>query len=90
VKGILGKPVPIEVWEVLAASALLAWRILSYPAATLWRDWVAVLGMFWILTAAAGRRRGWPVALALGMAFLFALYAVRQVPWSLAVLRAIR
>lgn len=80
------RPLPPEAWEILAAALLIAWRVGSYPAATLWRDWVVLLCGFWIFTALAGRTRAWPPALALMMTFLFVLYAVHQVPLSLAVL----
>ena len=81
---------PTEVWEILAASAVLAWRVRHCPADSLWRDWLFVLAAFWIVTAAARRSKAWPVVLGLTMAFLFAVYAVRQVPLSLAVLGALR
>jgi hypothetical protein len=87
VRGTSDRRLPSEVWEVLAASAMVAWRFRTHPAAGLWRDWVVVLGVWWIATAIAGRTKAWPALLGLMMAFLFAQYAALQVPLSLAVLR---
>lgn len=84
------KHLPTEVWEILAASLVIAWRVGTYPAATLWRDWVVLVCGFWIFTVLAGRTRVWPAALGLMMAFLFVLYAVQQVPHCIAVLGSLR
>lgn len=89
-RGFLGRPLPPAVWEILAACLLLAWRLSSYPTAGLWRDWVVLLCVFWIFCALAGRTKAAPAVMGLLMAFLFALYAVHQVPLSLAVLGSLR
>ena len=89
--GLLNRRLPPEVWEILAAGAIVAWRALTHPpASTLWRDGVTVVCVFWIVTAVAGRTRAWPAVLGVMMAFLFAVYAAAQVPLSLAVLGALR
>ena len=49
-RGIFAKPLPPQVWEILAASLILAWRIRVYPWDTLWRDWVVLICGFWIFT----------------------------------------
>jgi len=89
-RGILGKPVPPQFWEILAASLVLAWRLGSYPRATLWRDWVVLICGFWIFTVLAGRTKAWPAGLGLLMAFLFLLYGLGQVPTSLAFFGSLR
>jgi hypothetical protein len=90
VPGIWGRRLPPEFWEVLTACLILAWRIFSYPAATLWQDWVALMAVTWIATVFAGRSKAGPLVLGLMMVFLFALYAAHQVPLSLGVLGSLR
>jgi len=85
-----GKPLPPEVWEVVAASLILAWRAWCYPLSGLWRDWVFIFAAFWIVTALAGRTRAWPVLFGLLMTALFVLYSVGQVPLSMAALGNLR
>jgi hypothetical protein len=81
--GILARP---EFWEILCASALLAWRIRVRPLSTLWSDWLSILCVFWIATALGRRWKHWPVVTAAVMAGLLALYASRQVPLTLGAL----
>jgi hypothetical protein len=87
---ISGRPLPHEAWEILTALLLLSWRVSSYPTAGLWRDWVALLCLFWIFIAAAGKTRAAPIVTAGFMAALLALYATGQLPFTLAVLGASR
>jgi predicted benzoate:H+ symporter BenE len=77
---------PPKFWEILAALALILWRVGSYPVATLWRDWVVLLGVFWIFTALRHRSPEWPIFSAVWMAALLVLYAGAQVPPALAAL----
>jgi len=84
------KRLPPEVWEFLAASAILAWRIRLYSPATLWRDWVVILALFWIVTILAGRSRAWPWLMGAFMIGLLVLYTSRQLPLTLEVLGSLR
>jgi hypothetical protein len=75
---------------VLAAAAILAWRIRVHPVSTLWLDWIVALAAFWIFTALAGRTRAWPWVMGAVMTGLLALYAGHQVPLTLGLLGALR
>jgi len=90
VRGISGKPLPPQVWEIVAASLILAWRIGTTPRTTLWRDWVVLMCGFWIFSVLAGKTKAWPVVLGLLMAFLFVLYGLGQVPTSMAFYGSLR
>jgi hypothetical protein len=75
-----------EIPGILGALALLGWRVFSHPLRDLWRDWMAVLALSWILSVFAGKSRAGkaiPVAAAL---YLLVVYAVGQFPHTLAVL----
>jgi len=83
---LLRKPVPPAVWEILAALAVLACRAWSSPLASLWRDWIALLCVYWIFTVFGSRSRTWPYVTGVAMAGLLALYASRQFPLSMTAL----
>ena len=89
-RGISGRPLPPEAWEIVTALLLLSWRVFAYPLSGLWRDWVALLCCFWIFIAAAGKTKAAPLVTAGFMTALLALYATGQLPFTLAVLGATR
>ena len=74
----------LRIAEVLAAAALLLWRIWEIPLVTLWRDWVTILTAYWMFLIAVQdprvRLRGTVVA----TTGLMLLYACGQVPHLLA------
>jgi hypothetical protein len=80
------KAIPPAAWECLAAALILAWRFRLHPLSFLWRDWLTILCLFWIASAFAGRRRGWPYVMGGVMAALLVLYALGQVPLTLGAL----
>jgi hypothetical protein len=81
---------PREVWEVLAAAAIVAWRIRGHPLAALWHDWLTILCLFWVASLLGSRTRAWPYFRGGVMTGLLVLYTVRQLPLTLGVLGALR
>ena len=75
-----GKPLPPFVWEVIAASLLIAWRAWAYGLSFLVGDWFTILCGYWIFAALASRTRAWPVVSGLVMAGLLVFYSWRQLP----------
>ncbi len=65
---------------------VLAWRILSRPPGSLWRDWIFILGVYGLWGAIASRSRAWPQVTAATMAFLLGIYLHGQVLYTLSVL----
>ena len=80
-RGISGRPLPAEVWEIVAALLILSWRAWAYPISGLFRDWVVLLCLFWIFIAAAGRTKAAPWVTAGFMIGLLALYVSGQLPF---------
>lgn len=80
-RGISGRPLPTEVWEIVAALLILAWRAWAYPLSGLLRDWVVLLCLFWMFIAAAGRTRPAPWVTAGFMIGLLVLYVSGQMPF---------
>jgi hypothetical protein len=76
--------------EFLAAALLATWRIASQPTLTLWRDWVFILSVFWLITLLAGRSKAWVLTLGALMITLFALYLFQQGPHTVALFRSLR
>lgn len=83
----LNRRVPPLAWEIAAASILVIWRVVFYPLDSLWTDWVLILSLYWIFTAWARPTHAWPVVTLVLMLGLLALYASRQIPLILDVLR---
>ena len=52
-------PSPSAVREAAAATLLLIWRAWVVPGTEAWRDWFAILCVFWIFTALGSRTRAW-------------------------------
>jgi hypothetical protein len=90
VRALLAKPLPPETLEVLAATILIACRAWMLPVAGLWHDWVVVLCVYWIFTAAASRTKAWPYVTGAVMAGLLVLYAVGHFPLALGALGFVR
>lgn len=86
----LGSGLPPELWEVLAAAAILAWRIRGHPLSTIWHDWLTILSLLWVATALGGRSRAFPYLLGGVMTGLLVLYTVGQLPLTLGLLGALR
>lgn len=82
-RGISGRPLPTEAWEIVAALLIIAGRAWRYPLSGLYRDWVVLLGLFWIFTAAAGRTKVAPWVTAAFMTGLLVLYGSGQLPFLL-------
>jgi hypothetical protein len=86
--GLRGRIPPSRAAEVLAALALLLWRFWDLALIGVWRDWLAILGAFWLVVAIApdGRwRRAFTAATVLALA---AIYAFGQVPHLRSLLSA--
>ena len=81
-----GQPLPPVVWEVVAASLLIAWRAAVYGVAFVLQDWFSILCVFWIVTAIGSRSRAWPVVAGATMAGLLVLYSWRHLPLTWAAL----
>ena len=73
-------------WTLLIPAAVIAWRIYARPPASLWRDWVLIVGLFWIYENLASKARAWPSAMIMTMAYLLGIYVVGQAPHALSVL----
>ena len=75
------QPSPSAVCEAAAAALLLLWRAWVVPLGWLWRDWFAILCVFWIFTALGSRTRAWPFAAGATMTGLLLLYGAKQLGW---------
>ena len=75
--------------ELAAAVALIAWRLAVPSRQGLWRDWILVLGVYWIVLILdrAGRSGPWPTVVA--VVYLFAVHALRSLPLTLDHLRLV-
>jgi len=69
--------------QILAALALVAWRLALHPIVDLWQDWMAVLGLLWIPTAFFWRSRDWPTVTAAVALYLLVVYSLGQIPQTL-------
>jgi len=86
----LGSGWPGELWEVLSAAAILAWRIRGHPLSTIWHDWLSILLVLWVATALGSRSRAYPYLLGGVMAGLLVLYSAGQLPLTLGLLGTLR
>jgi hypothetical protein len=73
--------------EAAAASALLLWRVLAHPPQPIYRDWIALLSVYWLITIFTHRTRAWPWMTAGFMVLLGLIYLQGQFPHTLATLR---
>jgi hypothetical protein len=72
--------------EICLAAALLVWRFAANPAAAYWKDWMLLLGLFWLYTTFQSSSPAWPAVLLSVMAYLLGIYVLGQIPHALAVL----
>lgn len=75
-----------QIAEAAAASALLLWRIFAH-AQPLYKDWLAILSVYWLITIFAQKTRAWPWITAGVMILLGLVYLQGQFPHTLATLR---
>lgn len=66
---------------------LLAWRLSWYPRSSLYRDWVAILSVYWILAVVLRGSRERTLLTAIAMVGLFLIYAAGYLPQLLDHLR---
>jgi len=71
--------------ELLACLLLLIGRALLRPPATLWRDWVLLLGLLWLAGLFSSRAKHLPVLAGALAAYLLAIYGVGQWPYLQAI-----
>ena len=73
--------------ELAAPILLLAWRLTWYDLETVWRDWVAILSVYWIFTIFGRRTKAWEPVTFLVCLGLLGIYLYRQFPQALSSLR---
>jgi hypothetical protein len=76
-----------SVVEAACALALIAWRIYATPPPALWRDWIAIVAVYWLVCPRTPLSRGWSIVTFVAMALLLGIYSSGQVPWTLSNLR---
>lgn len=72
--------------QIASTLLLVAWRVAFHPVQDLWRDWMFVLGIYWMATALLGKSRAWPAATAAVAAYLLVIYSMGQIPQTLTTL----
>lgn len=75
-----------ELAELSVASLILTCRVWSISGSGVWRDWVSLLCIFWILHVVSSQSRVWSAVMAAVMALLAAIYIWGQFPLSLRAL----
>jgi hypothetical protein len=76
-----------RVAEILGAIFLLLWRITACPMPNLWRDWVALGALYWLLSITLTGKRAWlPVTMIYGLS-LMSIYLWGNLPHAAAALR---
>ena len=60
--------------ESALAIGLIVFRLLRCPPAELWRDWMLILGAYWIFCIWGRRSRLWPTLTLVLMSLLLAIY----------------
>jgi hypothetical protein len=71
--------------EVPIPLALLAWRVLAVPVGVVWRDWLAILSLYWIAALLTAKSKAWPWITGVVSAGLLAIYFYGQLPLVFAV-----
>jgi hypothetical protein len=68
-----------EKLEILAAAAVLAWRLIAHPerAGT---DWVSIVALYWMLTVALRSPRALQAVSLLAVTHLLCVYLLGQFP----------
>ncbi len=69
--------------QLAACAVLLYWRILSCRPNQLWRDWMALITVYWAYTSLFPSSRRIPKVGLFGMAFLLAIYVSHNLPFLL-------
>lgn len=69
---------PAQTAEVLAAVGLILWRLWDLVLQGLWRDWLMILAVFWLLSAVAPDRPWRRHLAAATVVLLMAIYAIGQ------------
>jgi hypothetical protein len=69
--------------EVVAAIVLFCWRIVDLAGQNIWRDWLAILSLYWIFSVFVRERRTWAVGTMVFLAGLTALYLSTSLPPTL-------
>jgi hypothetical protein len=72
--------------QASVAGLILVWRILTIPAATLWRDWLLVVAAYWLILSIAPRSSSRSTLTVTAMAYLLGIYVAGQAPHTLAAL----
>ncbi len=75
-----------KIAEIVPAILVLAWRLWAHPLRDLWRDWIAIAAIYWILLALSRKNHAWQVVTVVMMALLLLIYAVGQLPHTAALL----
>ena len=75
-----------RILESCWAAALLVWRIAAVPFALLYRDWVAILALYWMFSIFGQRTKSWPWVTLGTMLLLAGLYLRGQFPHTLDLL----
>jgi hypothetical protein len=71
--------------ELAVCLLLLIGRALLRPPATLWRDWVILLGLLWLASLFPSRVKNLPLLAGAVAAFLLAIYGIGQWPYLHAI-----
>ena len=77
---------PLRAGQALAASALLLWRLWSCPPAMLWRDWLLVLAVTWLVRSLRAKSPSGSTLTISAMAYLLGIYVAGQLPHTLIAL----
>ena len=81
------KPEPrFNAGQASAAAMILVWRIVTVPAATLWRDWLLVVAAYWLVLSISPRSSARSTFTVTAMAYLLGIYVAGQAPHTLAAL----
>jgi hypothetical protein len=81
---------PRDVAEILAAIGIVLWRIVTSPEHAVWRDWISLLAVYWIVAVVLKEKRALiPVTAVFGAA-LMGLYLCGHYPHAVEFLRTVR
>lgn len=73
--------------ETVIALFFLTWRLATYPFSTFYRDWVALLSLYWIITAWGQESKLWPWITSILVLWLMTIYSRNQLPFIIDGLR---
>lgn len=83
------KVAPAQAAEIFGAMAVVCWRILACPPNGLWRDWAALLAVYWFLVVGLRGTKAAGVLTAAAGAILMGLYLWDYAPHAVAFLRTV-